>query len=817
MFPNDIDLLPHEIAHYQTLESLGSECTLFLKRDNSAFPISKPCSVALFGNGARYTLRGGTGSGDVNSHFFNNIETELELAGFEITTKKWLNAYDQIKIQKHEAFVKRVKKEAKEAHVGVPAYSVGQNEREIEYNLPIDEYDGDICIYVLSRRCGEGADRRLVRGDVYLTEREIEDILFLNKKYTKFMLVLNTSGVVDLSPVLSVHNIYLLSQLGMVTSSILVRTILGKCNPSGKLSDTWTRVNEYPFLTEFGDRDNTRYLEGVYVGYRYFNSKGIEPLFPFGFGLSYSLFSYEFLSYKLTGDKIEVKVKVTNESSHPGKEVIQLYLSCEGRINTPRNTLVAFAKTKQIKPHESQELDISFHLAKFPIFDETTHSYIIQKGVYMIRGGNCSANLKNVFKIYVDKDIIVRKVEQVFEKPNFEDYQIGYQEDLDYIDVEFFDLDPKSISTKNINYLSKFQVKIPDFIKKLSNKELILMNLGDYKTGLAGVIGQAGSLVPGAAGETTLRIKSLPNSIVMADGPAGLRLIPEYKLNSKGHHSLAEDSIWKGVKEFVPSFVRKLVDVRKNHKKKGTVMYQYCSALPIATAIAQSFSTDVAHQIGRLVNEEMKLFDVDIWLAPGMNIHRNILCGRNFEYYSEDPHLSGVMASNVVKSVQADGKMACIKHFACNNQETNRFNSNSVVSERALREIYLSGFERVVHESKPASIMASYNLINGVHASESADLLIKILRAEWGYKGLVMTDWIVTGQKNNKKSKHPAARASTNLASGTNLCMPGSKKDIKDINKALKKGKITRDDLEYNASIVYSVITGEKIIEIYLY
>ena len=812
MFPKDLSLLPHEIAHYRTLESLAGECTLFLKRENIAFPISKPCTVALFGNGARHTLKGGTGSGDVNSHFFNNVEEELELKGFDITTKKWLDAYDEIKKSKHLSFIKRIKLEAKKAKIGAPAYSVGQIEREVDYDLSIDEYEGDICIYVLSRVSGEGADRRLEKGDVYLTDTEIRNILFLNKKFDKFLLVLNVSGVVDLTPVLKVKNIFLLSQLGVVTSSILVKVILGEINPSGKLSDSWARPDDYPFIYEFGNRDNTRYKEGIYVGYRYFNSKGMEPYFPFGFGKSYSQFTYEVSGYKLVRDEVKVKVNVTNISDYPGKEVIQLYLSSEGKLETPRNTLVAFDKTIVIKPRHSAEMELSFKLSNFPIYDESIKSYVIQRGIYIVRVGNSSVDLKNVFKIDVDKDIVVKKVESIFSKPEFEDFEIGYPQDLDYIDVETLELDTSTISTQFAKYTGKISVKIPEFIKNLKIDDLILLNIGDYKTGLAGVIGQAGSLVPGAAGETTLRIPQITNSLVMADGPAGLRLVSEYKLNDKGHYSLAEDSIMKGVKEFLPAIAKKLFDVKNNHKKKGCVVYQYCSALPIATAVAQSFNEELALEIGRLVNREMKMYDIDIWLAPAMNIHRNILCGRNFEYYSEDPYLTSVMASNVVKGVQTDGKMACIKHFACNNQETNRFNSNSMVSERALREIYLSSFERVVMEAKPACIMASYNLINGVHASESSDLLIKVLRDEWNYKGLVMTDWIVTGQINDKSSVYPASRAATCLSNGVNMCMPGNKKDIKDIKKALKSGKITREQLEINASIVYSYITGEKII-----
>lgn len=813
MFPKDLSLLPHEIAHYRTLESLAGECTLFLKRDNNAFPIYKPCKVALFGSGARHTLKGGTGSGDVNSHFFMNIEDELEARGFEITSKKWLDEYDKVKKAKHISFIQRVKQEAKAKKMSVPAYAVGQIDKEVEYDIPVSEYDGDICVYVLSRISGESSDRRLEKGDVYLTDTEIKDILYLNQKFEKFILVLNTCGVVDLSPILEVHNIYLLSQLGVVTSSILVKVILGETNPSGKLSDTWTSLADYPYMNEFGDINNTRYLEGIYVGYRYFNSKGIRPSFPFGFGLSYSKFSYQFINSEIDEDILKLKVNVTNESDYPGKEVIEIYSSCKGRINTPKNTLLYFSKTSEIKAHKNEELSLSINLNSLSVFDIELKKKLIQKGTYIIRGGNQSIDLTDILKIEVKEDIILDEFRPVLSKPDFDDLLISPIEDLDDIKIKTVTINKSNFKSQKSDISGKFNVKIPEFIKSLSRDQLILLNLGDYKTGLAGIIGQAGSLVPGAAGETTLRISEITNSLVMADGPAGLRLISEYKLNNKGHFNLVEDSIMKGIMDFLPSIAKKILfNVKKNHKKKGNIMYQYCSAIPIATAVAQSFNKELCYKIGRLVAEEMKLYDVDIWLAPAMNIHRNILCGRNFEYYSEDPYLTGVIASNVVKGVQSLNQLACIKHFACNNQETNRFNSNSVLSERSLHEIYLKGFEIAIKESCPNAVMSSYNLINGVHASENKNLLIKTLREEWGYKGLVMTDWITTGQINNKASVHPAARASHNLANGVNICMPGSKKDIKDIKKALKAGTLTRENLETNASIVYSFITGEKII-----
>ena len=812
MLPNKVDLLPHEIAHYQKLVELASECTLFLKRDNDAFPIKKACRVALFGAGARHTLKGGTGSGDVNSHFFSSIEEELIDNGFEITTSKWLDAYEKAKDVYYKKFVDQIKQEAKEIGIGAPTYAVGQNPPEFEHDIPVEEYDGDICVYVIKRVCGEGADRRLIKGDIYLTDKEISDILYLNKKFDKFVLVINNSGIIDLSPVTKVKNILLLSQLGIATSKVFVNILLGINNPSGKLSDTWAAVKDYPEVTLKVDNDDTYYTDDIYVGYRYFLSKGVKTLFPFGFGLSYSKFELKLKDYIVSGDDITLKVNVKNDSDFDGKEVVQLYLDVDSSINTPKRTLVAFKKTDVIKAHENKDYEVSFKLSDFPIYNESKARYELPKGTYLISYGNSSVNQEPALIIDVDEDVVIRQVKNI-KGATFDDAQkCDVKRNHNELKVPHVKLDKSSIKTVIVEYKDRYLVPVSDFIKGLSLDDLIHLNLGDYKTGMAGIIGQTGSLVPGSAGETTLRVKSIDTALSMADGPAGLRIMPKYKLSHKRTYHLQEDSIWRGIKDYLPSFFVRLMDVEKNNKKKGNVMYQYCTAIPIATALAQSYNPDLVYDIGRLVGEEMKIYDVDIWLAPGMNIHRSIRCGRNFEYYSEDPYLSGVISSSIVIGVQSiKGRLCCIKHYCCNNIETNRFNNNSIVSERALREIYLAGFEYVIKHANPACVMSSYNLVNGIHVSCNHDLLVKALRYEMGFKGLVMTDWIVTGQINIKSSKHPCKYAHQDLVNGVNICMPGSKKDIKDIKEALKEGKLSIEDLQNNAEIVYRFIRGEKL------
>ncbi len=273
----------YEEENIKELRKSAAECTLFLNKNNE-FPITKPGKVLLIGSGARLTIKGGLGSGDVESRYYTTCEEGLEKAGFTITTKNWLEQYPsnkEKKVNEHLNYINKVFMTYK----GGGFTMVSFPEYEYDLKLSQDEERADIAIYVLARNSGEGFDRRLIKGDVFLTETEIKDILYLNNKFKKFMLVLNVGGVVDLTPVKDISNILYLSQLGVVTGDILADIILGKENPSGKLSTTWASITDYKFLKEFGSLDDTNYVEGIYVGYRYFDSAGIKPLYPFGFGL----------------------------------------------------------------------------------------------------------------------------------------------------------------------------------------------------------------------------------------------------------------------------------------------------------------------------------------------------------------------------------------------------------------------------------------------------------------------------------------------------------------------------------------------------
>ena len=798
-----MELLDYEKKHIDFLKDNACECMLFLKK-NDEFPISAPCSVVLVGNGSRNTIKGGTGSGDVKSRFFKSIEDALKEKGFNITSTKWMDEYDLFKKSTLKAYIKDTKKKARQNKIFPAVYSMGYFEEEKDYSINID-YDGDICLYVLSRNSGEGNDRRNIKGDVKLSNKEIEDILYLNKKHKKFMLVLNVGGVIDLSPILEVSNILLLSQLGVVTSDVLVDVILGNKNPSGKLSTTWAKPEDYPYFDEFGDLHDTYYKEGIYVGYRYFNTINKGIIFPFGYGLSYTNFKIDIIDKRYDKTKLFITCNVTNIGSLPGKEVLELYVTKPNdKIDNPYIELVGYKKTKLLKPNENEEITISIDFNDLGTYDEKTSSYLLQSGNYIFRVGNSSINLIDVCKCIIKEDIILKQLKNKCGKPQFNDLKLDRKEE-NHSNLDEFIIE--NVFTKEEIIYKKDEYTDP-FIEKLSNSDLAKICIGHYDSSVASIVGASCKHVVGGAGETTLNVSSIESSITMADGPAGLRLKQTYGIDKKGVYDIAMDPMMEKMLLFFPRIIRPFLKPSKN--RHGEIHHQYTTAIPIGTALAQSFNNDFVRKCGEIVAEEMKIFGVDLWLAPALNIHRNILCGRNFEYYSEDPYLSGMMALSMTKGVEANGLGVTIKHFACNNQETNRTNNNSHISERALREIYLKGFEICIKGSKPKALMTSYNLLNGIHTSESYELINDILRCEWKYDGLVMSDWIKSGRIFCKKSIYPAPYAANNILAGNDLTMPGSKKDYKNILNGLKKDIIKREDLIYSASRIYRAINNKN-------
>lgn len=801
-----MELFDYEKEHIGLLRDSLAECTLFL-RQNGAFPLEAPGRIAAYGNGVRHTVKGGTGSGEVNSRYSVNVEQGLKGAGFTITTGRWLDAFDQVEQDAQKAFVKEIKERAKKKHTMAILEGMGAVMPQPEYDLPLDG-EGDTAIYVLSRISGEGNDREPIPGDIRLTDSEAKTILALDAKYEKFMLVLNVGGVVDLTPVKEVSNILVLSQLGVETGSVLADILLGRANPSGKLTTTWASWEDYCREGEFGDINDTRYKEGIYVGYRYFDTVGKKPLFPFGYGLSYTSFDIAVTGAAAEGDTIRIKAAVSNTGARAGREVVQVYVSAPaGRLDKPYQDLAAFSKTDLLEPGASQELTISFSLRDCASYDAQKESYVLEAGSYVVRVGDSSDHTQPAALVDLDGEAVVTKAGNCLGETDFEDWKPSGSETAaaeELSDITRISVAAADIETVTVSYDQERE--IDPRVKDLTVEELAYLNVGAFnpKAGALSVIGNAATNVAGAAGETTgiLKEKGFP-VLVMSDGPAGLRLAKEFYRDEKGAHGIGSSMVPESFLPFLPAparFIMNLIGGSGKPKKGQKVEYQYATAIPIGTAIAQSFNLPLAESYGSIVGDEMERFGVHLWLAPALNIHRDIRCGRNFEYYSEDPLISGKTAAAITRGVQRHpGCGTTIKHYAANNQEKNRYCNNSIVSERAMREIYLKGFGICVRESQPHALMTSYNLLNGVHTSEHRGLIEDILRCEYGFKGIVMTDWIVD-MAQDKQSLHRMPIAAEIAKAGGDLVMPGSKGDFDSIVKAAKSGELELKQLQINAT-----------------
>ncbi|OUM65172.1 glycoside hydrolase family 3 protein [Piromyces sp. E2] len=793
----------YEINHLNILDNYLAECTVLLRK-NGDFPLKEnEKQIYLYGNGVRNTIKGGTGSGDVNSRFVDTIEEAFIKGGYEILSKDFLNEYDKVFTKAQDDFYKNIRRDAFFHPITSIIGNIGVIMSEPEYNIPFKE-TGDIAIYVLSRISGEGTDRKFVKGDVLLTDTERKNILAMARGYKKFMLVLNTGGPVDLSGLEEIPNILILSQLGVNTGKTLVDIISGNKYPSGKLTTTWSRQEDYQTIGDFGGVSDVNYKEGIYVGYRYFDTADIDVMFPFGFGLSYTDFEFNFGNSNFVGDEFSITASVTNIGEFKGKEIVQLYLSKPStNLDEPYQNLVSFAKSKELSPNENDTLQLNFKLSEFASYDTASASYILDEGDYIVRIGNSSRNTTPCAVINVPSRVIVKQVQNKMGNSGFEDAKFKSTKVDDLVNVQKYVLDVNSIITKVEKYDKEFEIN--EEVKKLSKEDKVKLVVGAFNSnaGLTSIIGSAATTVAGAAGETAKVANLKP--VIMADGPAGIRIAKDYYEDKDGLHSI-EGNISSSMLKSFPSYIKFFIElINPKIPKDAVILHQYATAIPIGTAIAQSWNLEFAKVCGDIVGTEMEIFNINLWLAPALNIHRSILCGRNYEYFSEDPLISGYFAAAITESVQKHkNAFATIKHFAANNQEYNRYTSSSNVSERALREIYLKGFEICIKKSNPRAIMTSYNLINGIHTSESQELNIDILRNEFDFNGIIMTDWIVSMSSFGSKSRYSGPTPYKVVKASGDIYMPGSKDDYNNILKALNKN-LKMEELERCASRIYNL------------
>ncbi len=784
-----------EIKAQKIARRLAAESMVLLE-NNGILPLKKGSRAALYGGGASFTVKGGTGSGMVNNRSNISITEGMKNAGFELTDLDWLEAYEK---EYHETY------EAWKAHlyaISTPGDRMGlyrahaSNPMVMPMGGPIKKTAADTAIYVVSRISGEGADRKAIKGDYYLSDAEYEQLKTITELYKDTIVVLNVGGIMDLSFMdeLPISALILMGQAGMEGGNALADVLLGEVVPGGKLTDTWAyHYEDYPSSENFSHNNGNvieeDYTDGIFVGYKYFDSFGVKPRYPIGYGRSYSTFTVEPGKLYTEACQVKQEVEVTNNGPFPARQAVQLfaYLPAGAHAKELRR-MAAFGKTGLLAVGETEKILLTFPVDLLTSYWTARSQVYMDPGVYALELISCDAGgaLEQQIAggLRLEEFTVVETLSPICElldalaeiKPK----EMPQAPEVPEKGIISINETVKAAIARRQRVHEQDQAfelpckeKVEEVLGKMTLEQKAKLLCGQPGALSLEIIGSAAVTVPGAAGETTHVLEELGvGHLILADGPAGLRLQKHYQVNPE------DGSIY--TMSWYQSLENRFFGTEYNHEGAED-HYQFCSAIPVGSLLAQSYDVKLMEEAGAVIGTEMEELGVQVWLAPGMNIHRNPLCGRNFEYYSEDPLIAGKMAAAITRGVEAfPGCIVTIKHFACNNQEENRFGVTSNVSERALRELYLKGFEIAVKESHPGAIMTSYNRINSVHTANSYDLCTTVARKEWGFNGIIMTDWSTT----NRGGGSSAAKC---ILAGNDLIMPGNPSDIREIMDAAQQ------------------------------
>ena len=791
---------------------------IVLLKNDGALPLDTK-KIALYGGGAAKTIKGGTGSGEVNERHSVTVAQGLRNRGFTITTEKWLADFEDFYVRAKQEYQREKRKRLNIFKLDDIMQMLFDNFRMPAGPAIEEEYltrDTDACVYVLSRQAGEGGDRKIEKGDYLLTDEETEAIRICAAHYAKFVLVINCGSSMDLSAldgIPGINAIVYICQLGTEGGNAVADVLSGAVNPSGRLADTWAMgYEDIPFAMEYGslngELQNEYYHEGIFVGYRYFDSFGIAPRYPFGYGLSYTSFSMRCAEVSAEGTRIRLKAAVTNTGERSGREVAQLYISApEEGLNKEYQSLAAFAKTRELAPGETETLELSFDLTELASYREQGGAFVLDGGDYILRLGNSSRNTEPVAVLNLREQTVVSWHGHICpleeRAPLKELCAPARPREALKANLPRIILDPAAFVPKVYTYEAPPiypDARIRAFVETLTDSQM-----ADIVVGVGMFGGRNRFDLPGSVGNTTSKFwdRGLAN-VALCDGPAGLRIQKHSTVGKNGRIKPVQMAM--SIMESLPGFVKKLMT---GNPEKEPSLYQFTTAFPVTAALAQSWNAELLQEVGYAIYREMKEYGCTYWLAPAVNIHRNPLCGRNFEYYSEDPRLTGLLAAAVTRGVQAEpGYYVTVKHFACNNQEDNRNFVSSNLSERALREIYLRAFEYPIRQGGAKGVMTSYNRVNGVYTPNSYDLCTKVLRNEWGFDGVVMTDWYSTNPGQ--------AGSALALAAGNDLIMPGGGIFRQDILKGLRSGTLTREALQRCCANVVAAILESAIQKEYI-
>ena len=610
--------------------------------------------------------------------------------------------------------------------------------------------NSDVAVVTIGRSSGEDRDCDLENGSYFLHDEEIEMLDLVTSYFEKVVVLLNVGNIIDMSWVKhygdKIGAVMYVWQGGMESGNAVADLLCGNVNPCGKLTDTIARnYYDYPSSAQFGNKKANEYTEDIFVGYRYFESFAKEKvLYPFGFGLSYTTFDIKCDKAEANGNGFDFEFTVTNTGKFAGKETVQLYLNkpC-GKLGNPKRILVDFAKTDLIEPNGSQKVTMSVDMYQLTSYDDcgstnNASAYVTEKGEYDFYAGSNVRSAEKVFTYYQENTQIWEQLKQVCAPKS--DFLVWRAEEKH---GNYF-LSTKMVAKEKYDLATRILNNLPADIEQTGDKGIKLQDVKDGKATLDEFVAQLDNV----------ELEAITRGDYKMNSPLGA------KGNAGAYGGVLESLREKGVKPIITT-----------DGPSGIRILSCCSLLPIGTLLACTFDTKLVEKLYSIIAREMKEKGSDVLLAPGMNIHRNPLCGRNFEYFSEDPYVSGKMGAACVRGVQSLGGSACPKHFACNNQELARTTNDSQVSERALREIYLKAFEICVKEAHPKNIMTSYNKINSVWSHYNYDTCVTVLRNEWGYEGNVMTDWWMHPSKSIEfpKMRDQAYR----VRSGINLLMPG--------------------------------------------
>lgn len=759
----------------------ASEGCVLLRNEDNTLPIKKGDKVSVFGRIQLSYYKSGTGSGGlVNAKYVVGILDALKKCEDISLNEELLETYNTW-----------VKDNPFDNGVGWAQEPWCQKEMPLSRELVQRAAEKtDIAVVILGRTAGEDKDNSPTAGSYLLTEEEENMLSVVCSNFKRVAVVLNVGNIIDMKWVEKYKPQAVLYAWhgGMEGGNGVVDVLTGKVNPCGRLSDTIAYdITDYPSMEDFGNEETIIYKEDIYVGYRYFETAAkAKVMYPFGFGLSYTKFQSEIVSFEAADDNVVVNVKVTNTGDKACKEVVQIYGSApSGLLGKPARTLEAFAKTRVLVPGESETLTCTFPKKQLSSYDDSgvtgnKSCYVLEAGEYFIYAGSNVRSAECAGSFTIDTLQVTEKLSEACAPVK---QFMRFKATADGTITE------EAVPLRTVDIYARIAASRPEDLAFIGDKGIKLKDVYENKASLEEFLAQLSDedLVTLVRGEGMCSPRVTPGTAAAFGGVSD---------------GLCEFGIPAGCCADGPSGIR--MDC-------GTQAF----SLPNGTLLACTFNTELVSELFDMVGQELLKNNVDTLLGPGMNIHRTPLNGRNFEYFSEDPLLTGKMAAVQLRSMNKYKVTGTVKHFACNNQEFHRHDVDSVVSERALREIYLKGFEIAVKEGGAYSVMSSYGSVNGLWTAGNYDLITIILRDQWGFDGIVMTDWWAKineeGEKGRRENTTPMVRAQNDLYM---VCeTPSANSSNDNTMDGLASGKITRGELQRNAANICKVLMRSAVME----